>query len=75
MCFTCKICKRRNIRNGAAMANENSQIAPITASVRCLVTRDRSGNMIAIVRSHEIADNVSTDEVKHVTDNRQLEID
>ena len=55
------------MKNGIEMNSEKNQMAPMTASVRCLVTRDRSGNIIAMYRSQEMADRVSTDDVKQVT--------
>ena len=42
-------------------------MAKITAPVRCLVTLDLNGNMMAIYRSQEMADKVNTDDVKQVT--------
>ena len=45
---TWNVCSRLKSKKGVEMASEKSQMAAMTASVRCLVTRDRSGNMIAM---------------------------
>ncbi len=46
---------------------ETIQTRVMTTPVLCLVTRARSGYIMAMKRSHEIADSVRTDDVKHVT--------
>ena len=52
------------------MSKERIQMIAITVPVRRLVTLDRSGNIMAIYRSQAIADNVNTEAVKDVTENR-----
>lgn len=55
------------------MAADASQMMAITMLVRLLVTRTCacSGNMMAMKRSQEIADKVSTLHVRHVTAKKQ----
>lgn len=54
-------------RNGNETNMEMIQIKVITAFVRCFVTRTRNGYMIAMNRSQEIAERVSTIVVMLVT--------
>lgn len=50
------------------MINEMIQIVMITEPVLCFVTLDLNGKNMATNRSHDMADSVSTDEVRHVTE-------
>ena len=55
-------------KKGDATAMDTSQIALMTALVRCFVIRTCKGKMMAMKRSQDMADSVKTLDVRQVTE-------